>query len=80
MAAEVMTPKPADPGQPAGPPPNPNPVHEPFSGWEIVTRSFRITANGRPAAELAALQLIAASGANRGEAVVQPWARANEGA
>ena len=45
-----------------------------------VTRSFRITANGRPAAELAALQLIAASGASRGEAVLEPWARANEGA
>jgi hypothetical protein len=44
------------------------------------TRAFRITAPGPSAAEIAALQLLAASASRRREVVLEPWAEAAPGA
>jgi len=43
-----------------------------------VTRSYRITAPGPTAAEVAAMQLLAATASRRREIVREPWARAAE--
>lgn len=43
-----------------------------------VTRSFRITAPGPTAAEVAAMQLLAATASRRREIVRAPWARVAE--
>jgi hypothetical protein len=44
-------------------------------GGTPVTKSFRITANGPTAAQIAAMQVLAGTASRRRESFAEPWAR-----